>query len=155
MEMNMIDLADEAAIRRLIARFATSFDLKAWEDLAACLAPRLHTDYSDLRGTAPETLTRERFVELRRSALQDLRTQHLAGNVEIAGDGGSARVSMAIFRRRPDGVALNTHCVYQLGLARGAGGWQIDAIAQKVLWSDGDPSIHAGTAGQRADAATT
>jgi len=45
---------DEGQIRQLIARFANSFDLKAWDALRECLAESLRTDYSDLRGSKPE-----------------------------------------------------------------------------------------------------
>ncbi len=142
------EAADKSAITQLVARFANSFDLKNWDRLGECLADRVDTDYSDLRGTPPETLTRERFVELRRAALQDLDTHHLAGNIEVAlrGNTGSATASMVIFRRSDDGQMLNTHCVYTLGLAKEHGTWRIRSIVQKVLWSDGDKSIHRGIA---------
>lgn len=136
------------ANRRLLARFANSFDLKDWEGLGGCLANQLHTDYSALRGTPPETLTRARFLELRRTALQELQTQHLAGLPEIAVDGDTARIRapMAIFRRRPDGVVFNTHCLYLFETAREDGAWRIRSIVQHVYWSDGQAAIHAGAA---------
>src|SRR6476659_9612870 len=56
--------------------------------LGECLADTVHTDYSDLRGTPPETMSRDQFVQLRRSALQELQTHHLAGNLEIELTGG-------------------------------------------------------------------
>jgi SnoaL-like protein len=141
-------ITDEMAIHRLIARFANSFDLKAWGELEACLAETLHTDYSDLRGTPPESMSRGRFVELRRLALQELRTHHLAGNVEVEVDGSdaTARVSMVIYRRRADGDVLNTHCLYTLGLKKEKAAWWIGSIVQKVLWSDGNKAIHGGIA---------
>ena len=137
---------DEREIRRLLARFANSFDLKAWDALADCLAESLRTDYSDLRGSPPETLSRDRFVELRRTALDRLKTHHLAGNQEIAvqGDRARCRTSMIIWRRDEDGRVLNTHCLYDFEVARAEDGWRIASITQKVLWSDGDPTIHAG-----------
>jgi len=70
---------DEGQIRQLIARFANSFDLKAWDALRKCLAESLRTDYSDLRGCKPEIVSRERFVGLRRRALDSLKTHHLTG----------------------------------------------------------------------------
>jgi hypothetical protein len=92
---------DEGQIRQLIARFANSFDLKAWDALRACLAEPLRTDYSDLRGSKPEIVSRERFVELRRRALDSLNTHHLAANPEITVEGarGRCRTSMVIWRR--------------------------------------------------------
>jgi hypothetical protein len=48
------ELADVVAIQQLVARFANSFDTKDWTGLGQCLADRLYTDYSDLRGTPPD-----------------------------------------------------------------------------------------------------
>jgi len=139
-------VTDLDAVRQLIARFANSFDVRDWATLGACLADSLYTDYSDLRGAPPETISRERFVELRRSALETLRTHHLAGNVDVAlqGSRAEATVSMVIYRRGADGRTLNSHCVYTLGLAHTDDQWRIDSIVQRVLWSDGQTSVHPG-----------
>ena len=139
-------MSDIHAIERLIARFANSFDLKAWDELSACLASALDTDYSDLRGTPPETISRERFVESRRAALANLATHHLSGNIEIQliGSQGTANASMAIFRRNPEGKAFNTHCLYTFGVRKTDRGWVICSIVQKVLWNDGEAAIHRG-----------
>jgi len=140
------ELEDAFSVQQLIARFANSFDAKAWETLAACLASTVYTDYSDLRGTAPETISREQFVELRRTALELLKTHHLAGNVEIQLDGarGVARVSMVIHRRGSAGDFFDTHCFYELGVEKTAQQWAISSIVQKVLWNDGQTAIHPG-----------
>ena len=61
---------DEGQIRQLIARFANSFDLKAWDALRECLAES---------------------VELRRRALDSLKTHHLAGYPEITVEGARGR----------------------------------------------------------------
>lgn len=142
----MINPHDIFSVQQLIARFANSFDRKEWEALGSCLAANLYTDYSDLRGTPPATMTREQFVESRRSALQALKTHHLAGNIEIelAADSGEAKVSMLIYRRNELGEILNTHCLYTLGVERTDNGWVIGSIVQKVFWSDGQAAIHRG-----------
>jgi SnoaL-like domain len=142
----MTDLIDILAVQQLIARFANSFDLKAWGDLRDCLTNTIHTDYFDLRGTPPETMSRERFVALRQSALHDLHTHHLSGNVEVqlVGTRGQARVSTVIFRRSASGDVLNTHCLYTFGIEKDGGHWAIHSIVQKVFWSDGQQSIHPG-----------
>lgn len=144
----MIDTNPALALHQLVARFANSFDLKEWDSLKNCLADSVYTDYSDLRGTSPETMSSERFVDLRRTALQELRTHHLAGNMEIdvTQESGSMRVSMAIYRRDQFGQTLNTHCLYFFGVARTADGWRINSIEQKVLISDGQTGIHTGIA---------
>jgi len=140
------DSRDEISVQQLIARFANSFDLKDWDGLGSCLASSLYTDYSDLRGTPPETMSRDRFVELRRAALEPLSTHHLAGNVELElGQAhGEAKVSMVIYRRSGSGEVLNTHCLYTLGVERAQKGWVICSIVQNVFWSDGQKAIHRG-----------
>lgn len=141
-----MDMQDVFAIQQRIARFTNSFDCKEWDGLARCLANRLYTDYADLRGTPPELLTRERFVELRRHALQNLQTHHLSGNLElqINGTDAEARVSSIICRRTAEGAVLNTHCLYTFGLEKQDADWRISSIVQKVFWSEGDTSIHTG-----------
>lgn len=137
---------DELAVYRLIARFANSFDLKAWMELGECLAAELHTDYSDLRGTPPEAMSRERFVELRRVALQELRTHHLLTNLEVdlTGGEGGVKASALILRRNSAGEVFNTHCLYTFGVRKEASQWLIRSIVQKVFWSDGQAAIHKG-----------
>jgi hypothetical protein len=142
------ELEDAFGVQQLIARFANSFDAKDWDALARCLASSVYADYSDLRGTAPETLPRERFVELRRVALGPLRTHHLAGNVEVRLEGtrGVARASMVIHRRGSADETFDTHCLYEFGVEKAAQEWTIRSIVQKVLWSDGQSAIHRGIA---------
>lgn len=142
----MNKLADKAAIHDLINRFANCFDLKDWAGMGACLCAEMHTDYSDLRGTPPETISSMRFVELRQKALEPLATQHLMSNHDITVDGDSAKAiaSCVIFRRSGEHQTLNTHCVYFFGMARETDGWKIAAIRQQVLINDGDTGIHAG-----------
>jgi hypothetical protein len=139
-------LNDERRILRLLNRFANCFDTKEWAGLEDCLAPTLHTDYSQLRGTPPQTLTAARFVELRRQALDHLATQHLLANHEIDVDGttASAKASCVIFRRDARGETLHTHGLYHFGLRRLETGWKIEAIVQRVYWSDGNRNLHAG-----------
>jgi hypothetical protein len=137
---------DILALQQLVARFANSFDTKDWARLEQCLKTELHTDYSDLRGTPPEQMSRSRFVELRRTALQELQTHHLSGNVEIdvSDSSGEVKVSMAIYRRSTDGEVLNTHCLYFLGVERIEDRWLIGSIVQRVLVSEGSSTIHKG-----------
>ena len=137
---------EELAILHLINRFANCFDTKQWDEMTNCLAPILFTDYSDLRGTPPETMSNTRFVELRREALDRLATHHLFSNheIECRGDVAQARVSAVIFRRAADGQTLHTHCLYLFELRKAPQGWRIGAITQKVFWSEGNRRIHAG-----------
>lgn len=137
---------DKAHLRDLVNRFANCFDLKDWTGLQNCLSKSVHTDYSELRGTPPETISSSRFVKLRRTALEPLATQHLMSNHEIEVDGDTAKaiVSCVIFRKNPGNERLNTHCIYFFGMQREGDAWKISAIRQKVLLNDGDTGIHAG-----------
>lgn len=134
------------ALQQLVARFANCFDLKDWDGLCRCLADELYTDYSDLRGTPPETMSKERFVALRRAALHDLQTHHLAGNLEIEAGETKAKlkVSMAIYRRNQVGEILNTHCIYFLETEQTKDGWVISSLIQQVFINDGQIGIHKG-----------
>lgn len=134
-------------IQNLVARFANSFDLKQWDVLASCLAEQIYTDYSELRGTPPQTLSRADYVSLRQQALNDLRTHHLAGNLEFIAATEtqvSLHLSMQIYRKASDGKVFDTHCLYKLELIKAGAAWQIASIVQKVFWSDGQAQIHAG-----------
>ena len=141
----MPDSVAMLSLQGLVARFANSLDLKDWERLGQCLAATLHTDYSDLRGTPPETMSWKEF-ELRRAALEELETHHLTGQSEIDVTGPTANmtVSMVIYRRNAAGKTLNTHCIYFFGAVKEQGIWQIASIRQKVVMSDGDADIHKG-----------
>ena len=134
---------DESAVRRLLAKFANSIDLKAWEELGECVADSIYTDFSDLRGSPPEALARLDFVASRRTALEALKTHHLVSNVEvyINGSSATARVSAMIFRRQQDGQVFDSHCLYLLGLQSRNAQWQICSIVQRVFWSDGNHPI--------------
>ena len=137
---------DTFDIKKLLARFANSFDLKDWDGLLACLAETVHTDYSDQRGTAPETVSATRYVQDRRAALEKLQTHHLGGNYEIKYSdpfNATCRVSMVIWRKA-DAEVFNTHCIYTFTVIKDAAGWKINAITQKVLWSEGQAAIHSG-----------
>jgi hypothetical protein len=140
------DVATVLELQALVARFANSFDLKDWKGLGECLAESLHVDYQDLRGTPPETMSREEFVRLREVALQELDTHHLAGNLEVhaSEDQAELRVSMMINRRSRGGDTLATHCLYFLGAEQHDGVWRIHSIRQKVLINDGNIAIHKG-----------
>ncbi len=82
-------------LQQLVARFANCFDLQDWEGIGKCLSPNVYTDYTDFRGTPPEIMSRDTFVTLRQSALKDLQTHHLAGNIEVSLEGLSAALKVS------------------------------------------------------------
>ena len=137
---------DILKIQQLIARFANSFDVKDWDGLQACFTESLYTDYSDLRGTPPETISASEYVRLRRESLDHLKLHHLVSNYEITFPGfdvAACRASMVVWRRS-EAEDFTTHCIYDFQLARQRGTWKISGITQKVLWNDGNASIHKG-----------
>jgi hypothetical protein len=140
----MQTLQAESSVRRLIAKFANSFDVRAWDELSECLAESVYTDYSDLRGTPPEAITKADFVAARRTALQSFATHHMIGNVEIYINGSSAtsRISAVVYRRDAAGTVFTSHCMFLLGLQARQDTWEICSIVQKILWTEGNAGIH-------------
>lgn len=133
-------------IQELIAKFANSFDVKDWDGLQSCFTESIYTDYSDLRGTPPETITAADYVRLRRESLDHLKLHHLVSNYEIdfPGSGGATcRASMVVWRKS-DEEEFTSHCVYTFQLVQKNGEWKISGITQKVLWNEGSSTIHKG-----------
>lgn len=133
-------------IQQVVARFANSFDLKDWAGLQACFTETLYTDYSDLRGTPPETVSAIDYVKSRREALDHLRLHHLVSNYEtnfLDANTATCLVSMIVWRKA-DVEDFSTHCIYNFKLVKQKENWKISEITQKVLWSEGSSSIHKG-----------
>ena len=139
-------LEDQLKIEAVIAHFATSFDLKDWDGLQSCFTASLYTDYGDLRGTPPQTVSAADYAAGRRESLGHLKLHHLVSNYEIDfPDAGHAtcRASMIVWRKS-ETEEFTSHCVYLFQLTQQASGWKISGITQKVLWNEGTPSIHKG-----------
>ena len=137
---------DIMKIQRIIARFANSFDMKDWSGLEACLTESLYTDYSDLRGTPPQTISAKEYVQKRIDSLDHLKLHHLVSNYEVdITDSNSAtcRASMVVWRKS-DEEDFTSHCVYIFQLTKLDDNWKISGITQKVLWNEGTSSIHKG-----------
>jgi SnoaL-like domain len=137
---------DKISIQELIAGFATSFDVKDWDGLEACLTESIFTDYSDLRGTPPQTVTASEYVYQRRESLHHLKLHHLVGNYEVDftdSNTATCRASMIVWRKS-DEEEFTSHCVYTFQLVKQESDWKISAITQKVLWNEGTSSIHKG-----------
>jgi hypothetical protein len=137
---------DILEIQRVIACFATSFDMKDWSGLEACLTESLYTDYSDLRGTPPQTVSAKDYVQKRIDSLDHLKLHHLVSNYEVdITDSNSAtcRASMVVWRKS-DEEDFTSHCVYIFQLTKLDDNWKISGITQKVLWNEGTSSIHKG-----------
>ena len=133
-------------IHQMVARFANSFDLKDWAGLQACFTETLYTNYSDLRGTPPETISASDYVKSRREALDHLKLHHLVGNYEtnfLDANTATCLASMIVWRNA-DVEDFSTHCIYNFKLVKQKENWKISEITQKVLWSEGNSSIHKG-----------
>ncbi len=137
---------DQLKIQAIIARFATSFDVKDWDGLQSCFTESLYTDYGDLRGTPPQTVTAAEYAAGRRQSLDHLKLHHLVSNYEISfsdTNHATCRASMIVWRKS-ETEEFTSHCVYIFQLTQQASDWKISGITQKVLWNEGTPSIHKG-----------
>jgi hypothetical protein len=135
---------DTFKIQELISRFANSFDMKEWDALLDCLTDSVYTDYSNLRGTPPETISSADYVRSRQESLRNLTTHHLSGNYEIQYVDtlqATCRASMIIWRKSGE-AQFTTHCIYMFRLRKVKSAWKIAGITQKVLWNEGNPVIH-------------
>jgi 3-phenylpropionate/cinnamic acid dioxygenase small subunit len=144
-----MNIQEKVDIQEVIAHFATSFDVKDWDGLQSCFTESLYVDYSDLRGTPPQTVSASDYVAARREALDHLRLHHLVSNYEVDfTDSSSAvcRASMVVWRKS-DTEEFTSHCVYEFQLTRQEADWKISGITQKVLWNEGTSSIHEGVKG--------
>lgn len=151
-----MSMDDRIEIQELIARFANSFDLKDWHELEACFTELIYTDYSDLRGTPPETITASEYVKLRREALDHLKLHHLVSNYEIdLSDENTAtcRASMVVWRKSEE-EDFTSHCVYTFQLIK-LDEWKISGITQKVLWNEGTSSLHKGAKNSNSETGNT
>ena len=139
-------MEDTLHIQQLVARFANSFDMKDWRGLEACFTESLYTDYSDLRGTPPETIPASEYVRLRRESLNHLKLHHLVSNYEVDftdSNSATCRASMVVWRKS-DEEEFTSHCFYIFQLTKQADLWKISGITQKVFWNEGTSSIHKG-----------
>lgn len=141
-----MSLEDRFKIQEVIARFANSFDIKDWEGLEACFTESLFTDYSDLRGTAPATVSASDYAASRRESLDHLKLHHLVSNFEIAltdSNTATCRASMIVWRKSKQ-EEFTSHCFYIFQLTKLDSDWKISGITQRILWNEGTAVIHPG-----------
>jgi 3-phenylpropionate/cinnamic acid dioxygenase small subunit len=147
-------IIDRQAIVDTIVRYAATLDAKDWAGAETCFAAEVETDYGDLRGTGPARIAAHAFVDLRRQALERLKTHHMTTNhlVTLDGDRATCQSAMLIHRLDPSRETDNTFDTlahYTHTLARTAGGWQITLVRQSVAWNRGNSAIHAGARPER------
>jgi 3-phenylpropionate/cinnamic acid dioxygenase small subunit len=142
-----MNVEERQKIQEVIARFANSFDVKDWDGMQTCFTESLYTDYSDLRGTPPTTLTASEYVRLRRESLDHMKLHHLVSNYEMDftdSDHAICQASMVVWRTAAE-EEFTSHCIYMFLLVKQNGGWKINGITQKVLWNEGMASLHKGS----------
>ena len=138
---------DEHAVVETIVRLGRALDARDWPAAMRCLAAEMGADYSSFRGTPPARLTAERFLELRKTGLAGLVTQHLTVGhlIELAGDEAVCRCDFVIHRWPADAADhrhLHSYGTYVYRLRRAADGWRISGVTQVIRRSDGDPHLH-------------
>ncbi|HZJ23779.1 MAG TPA: nuclear transport factor 2 family protein [Anaerolineales bacterium] len=141
-----MSIEDKFAVQELIACFANSFDVKDWNRLESCFTAWLYTDYSDLRGTPPQTISAAEYIRQRRESLDHLKLHHLVSNYEVDftdSNSATCRASMVVWRKT-DEEEFTSHCVYIFQLVKHDSEWKLSGITQKVLWNEGTSSIHQG-----------
>lgn len=130
-----------------ISKFFNSFDVKDWVALKETLTNQIDYDYTDTRNDIG-TVTNEKYVASRKSALHHLKTQHLCSNIEITNTSQqemTIRLNAVIFRRDKKDSYFNSHVIYYFTLLKDENdSLKISQIKQIVLWHDGNPSIHKG-----------
>lgn len=147
-------LRDRMEIIDVVIRFASALDMKDWKLCLSCFTDEIEADYSDLRGEPAKLIKSTDFVKLREIALSSLITEHLSTNhtITVEGDEATCISHMTIYRFLPSVEVrehFDTHCYYTHTLARTPQGWKIKKIKQSVLWSTGNPKIHAGVRDNR------
>ena len=142
------------AIHDLLTRFFQAFDEKDWSMMRECLCDEVFTDYLSFRDRPAALISSDRYVELRRSALQSLDMQHNFLNLRVECDPDAqtavARCNYLILRFQPssdEGRDDFFHSCghYVFGLAVVGRAWKICRITQHLLRNSGNREIHGAT----------
>lgn len=143
LESTVRRLADRAEIGEVLARYASSIDLRDWARLESCLTPDVTTDYGELgRHT-----NREHVVRSISGTLPGFdATHHMITNHEIAIDGDTARTRAYLNVIHylsgfagGDHVTLRGH--YEHEWVRTPDGWRIRRLVLTTTWREGDLSL--------------
>jgi hypothetical protein len=138
-------MSNHDEIANTLNRFMNCFDLKDWRLMAELLEGTIKIDYADLRGAPPAEVTADEYVRSRSEALQVLATHHQLTNLDIEVSESTASVAgSCMIHRRQGEKTFNSHAFYRFQLGRSAGVWKISAISQRILWNEGDSTIHKG-----------
>ena len=138
-------MSNHDEVANTLNRFMNCFDLKDWRLMAGLLEETIDIDYADLRGGPPAEVTAAEYVRARSDALQALETHHQLTNLDIDASESAASVGAScMIHRRQGEKTFNSHAFYRFRLSRSSGVWRISAISQRILWNEGDATIHKG-----------
>lgn len=132
-------------IQDCLLNFAKSFDLPDWDLMEMTLCVRIYTDYSSFRGTPPQWMDREAYIQQRKKGLVHLRTSHLLSNLgfKLVGNQATCQCLFVIERYALEGPGhYHSYGKYQFGLVKEVDIWRINRIVQQVERSEGDRSLH-------------
>lgn len=147
-------IAHKLSINDLLTRFFQSFDDKNWPAMRDCLCNEVFTDYSSFRDEPASTISGDRYVEQRRTALQALDMQHNFLNLRVelsaSAEAATARCNYIIHRFHPSFDGVNDHYFHSYGhyffvFANVRGTWKISRITQTLLRNHGNREIHGAT----------
>jgi len=135
-------LADRADVIDVLTRYATSIDLRRWNDFASCLAEKVEISMPVTAGWVP--MSREDLVGLASRIYAQLEaTQHISANhqVTVEGDQASALSTLNATHylgEDVDGGSLQREVgYYEWRLVR-ADGWKIDRMHMTINWVEGN-----------------
>jgi hypothetical protein len=138
-EIDVLALADRAAIHARLVAYSTALDDKNWPLVEESFADGGVVDYLEYGGEQSGPT----IVEHLRGGLGGLdSTQHLIANVAIELDGDAAASVCALQARHifaPDCYTLVGR--YEDRLVRGGDAWEIAHRTLRVFFTEGDPEV--------------
>ncbi|MGE3622169.1 MAG: nuclear transport factor 2 family protein [Acidimicrobiia bacterium] len=151
-------LQDRLDVIEVCTRLHWLVDRKRWDELDQVLAPRVclptleeqdRPDFDARRATR----SLEEIVASYVLLLGGLRTQHLVTGHQVELDGDAAVCwahSVNVHWTDEPGAGKVVHGnEYRFDLARTGAGWRIVGRRTRILWSEGDESLHDVTSKQR------
>ena len=142
-DVDVVRLADTAAVVDVCVRNARALDGRDWELLATCFADDVVVEFEGvepLHGPAA-------VVDVCRAALGPLdASQHLLGNHHVTIDGDSARSECYVHAQHVRGALAPADKfvvagTYRDTLARRDGAWKITSRRLQISWTDGNPDV--------------
>lgn len=137
--MDLPELSDRAEIADVITRYTRAIDTAEWDLLDTVFLPDARIDYTSAGGTVGQ------FPEMKRWLAEVLpsfpRRQHVIGQLDIALDGDTARVTAYFLNpmvtRAEDGTEGLYNCggYYHHQLVRTPDGWRSRELVEETVWT--------------------